>query len=98
MPWPRRLARGGIFLLIDSRHPGLASDHEAYKWIATNAEMPHVIATKVDKLSRAERTRILRAIEDAFEQTPLAVSSDTGEGLDDLRRLMTNLAKGGGQP
>ena len=56
--------------------------------------MPHVIATKVDKLSRAERTRHLRAFADAFGQTPLAVSSDTGEGLDDLRRLMANLARG----
>ena len=89
--------RGGIFLLVDSRHPGLASDNEAYKWIVTNAAMPHVIATKVDKLSRAERTRNLRAIADAFGQTPLAVSSDTGEGLDDLRRLMASLAKDRGE-
>lgn len=85
--------RGGVFLLLDSRHPGLASDTEAYQWIATNTTVPHVIATKVDKLSRAERTRHLRAFADAFGQTPLAVSSDTGEGLDDLRRLMANLAK-----
>ncbi len=90
-PTPRG---GGIFLLVDSRHPGLASDIEAYEWIATNAVMPHIIATKVDKLSRADRTRNLRAFADAFSQTPLAVSSDTGEGLDDLRRLMASLAKG----
>jgi GTP-binding protein len=86
--------RGGIFLLVDSRHAGLTSDVEAYEWIAKNAAMPHVIATKVDKLSRADRTRNLRAIAGVFGQTPLAVSSDTGEGLDDLRRLMANLAKG----
>ena len=86
--------RGGVFLLVDSRHSGLASDIEAYKWLATNAAMPHIIATKVDKLSRAERTRNLRAIAAAFSQTPVAVSSDTGEGLDDLRRLMARLAKG----
>jgi GTP-binding protein len=86
--------RGGIFLLVDSRHPGLAADLEAYQWIVTNAAMPHVLATKVDKLSRAERARNLRAIENAFGQTPLAVSSDSGEGLDDLRRLMASLARG----
>jgi GTP-binding protein len=86
--------RGGIFLLVDSRHPGLSSDIEAFEWIATNAATPCVIATKVDKLSRAERTRNLRAIAGAFGQTPWAVSSDTGEGLDDLRRLMASLAKG----
>ena len=90
-----RERRGGIFLLVDSRHPGLPADLSAYEWIVTNAAVPHVIATKVDKLSRAERTRNLRAIENAFGQTPLAVSSDTGEGLDDLRRLMARLARGG---
>jgi len=56
-----------------------------------------VIATKVDKLSRAERTRNLRALAEAFGQTPLAVSSDTGEGLDDLRRLMASLATDKGE-
>jgi len=86
--------RGGIFLLVDSRHPGLLADLRAYQWIAANAAMPYVIATKIDKLSRAERTKNLRAIEGAFDQKPLAVSSDTGEGLDDLRRLMANMAKG----
>jgi GTP-binding protein len=91
---PAKPRCGGIFLLVDSRHPGLASDIEAYEWIVKSTARPHVIASKVDKLSRAERTRHLRAIGDAFGQTPLAVSSDTGEGLDDLRRLMASLAKG----
>jgi len=90
--------RGGIFLLVDSRHPGLASDLEAFKWLDANAATPHVIATKVDKLSRTERTKNLRAIEGAFDQKPLAVSSDSGEGLDALRRLMASLARGEEQP
>jgi GTP-binding protein len=90
--------RPTIFLLVDSRHPGLASDIEAYKWIVTNAAMPHVIATKVDKLSRTERTKNFRAIADVFGQKPLAVSADSGEGLDDLRRLMISLAQSGEQP
>lgn len=86
--------RGGIFLLVDSRHPGLAPDLQAYDWIAANVATPYVIATKVDKLTRAERMENLRAIAASFDQTPLAVSSDSGEGLDALRRLMARLAKG----
>ena len=86
--------RGGIFLLVDSRHPGLASDIQAYEWITSHAAVPYVIATKVDKLSRSERTRHLRTFASTFGRPPLAISSDTGEGLDDLRRLMANLAKG----
>jgi GTP-binding protein len=86
--------RGAIFLLVDARHPGLASDLEAFEWISANAETPRIVATKVDKLSRAERTRNLRAIAGAFDQTPIAVSSDAGEGLEELRRLIANLARG----
>jgi len=85
--------RGAIFLLVDSRHPGLTSDIEAHRWIGMNAATPRVIATKVDKLSRAERTRNLREFARLFDQTPLAVSSTSGEGLDELRRLMANLSK-----
>jgi GTP-binding protein len=86
--------RGGIFLLLDSRHPGLASDTEAYEWISTNVATPHLIATKVDKLSRGDRTRNLRKFTEIFGQAPLAVSSDSGEGLDAVRRLMATLSKG----
>ena len=52
-----------------------------------------MFATKVDKLSRAERNRNLREFARVFDQTPLAVSTTSGEGLDELRRLMANLAK-----
>ncbi len=85
--------RGGIFLLVDSRHPGLEADIEAYRWISANAATPHVIATKVDKLSRTERSRNLREFARVFGETPLAVSSSTGEGLDDLRRLMARIVR-----
>jgi GTP-binding protein len=86
--------RGGIFLLVDSRHPGLASDIDAHRWIGEHVATPHLIATKVDKLNRAERERNLREFARVFGEKPLAVSSDTGEGLDDVRRLMASLARG----
>jgi GTP-binding protein len=86
-------ARGGVFLLVDSRHPGLASDLRAYEWLAANAAPPHIIATKIDKLNRSERTKNLRAFAEVFGQKPLAVSSDSGEGLEDLRRLMASLVR-----
>jgi len=82
-----------VFLLVDSRHPGLASDIDAHAWRTAYVSPPQVIATKVDKLSRAERDRNLRAFARAFGHPPLPVSSDTGEGLDDLRRLIANLVK-----
>jgi GTP-binding protein len=80
-------------LLVDSRHPGLASDIQAYAWFAENATAPHVVATKVDKLSRAERARNLKALEDTFGTAALPVSATSGEGLDELWTLIAKLAR-----
>ncbi len=90
---PSGKPRGAIFLLVDSRHPGLESDVQAYRHLAQTAA-PYVIATKVDKLSRSDRTRNLREIERVFGPAPLPVSSTNGEGLDQLWRVISSLARG----
>ena len=86
--------RGAIFLLVDSRHPGLTADIQAHRWISDTATAPHVIATKIDKLSRGERTRNLREFEQVFGTPALAVSASTSEGLDELWNLIARLARG----
>ena len=42
-------------LLVDSRHPGLESDLQAWDWLGALDVAAPVVATKLDKLSRAER-------------------------------------------
>jgi GTP-binding protein len=81
--------RGAIFLLIDSRHPGLESDVQTWKLISQTAA-PHIVATKIDKLSRAERARNLRELERTFGRAPLPVSVTSGEGLDQLWRVIAS--------
>jgi GTP-binding protein EngB required for normal cell division len=78
----------GVLLLIDSRHPGLDADRHAHAWLIRAGSRPHIIGTKVDKLSRAERTRNLKALQAAFGTAALPVSAQTGEGLDDLWKLI----------
>jgi GTP-binding protein len=85
--------RDAVFLLVDARHPGLASDVDAARWLATRAPL-HIVATKVDKLSRGERAAHLRAMADTFGQAPLAVSAAKGDGLEDLWRLIARTARG----
>jgi len=80
------------FLLVDSRHPGLESDHQAYRWLTTLGVDPLIVATKMDKLSRAERTRNLRELERIFGKPALPVSAERGEGLE---QLWTTIAKAG---
>jgi GTP-binding protein len=77
-------------LLVDSRHPGLESDQQAYQWLATLGVEPLVVATKVDKLSRAERTRNLRELERVFGKPALPVSAERGEGMDELWKTIAS--------
>jgi GTP-binding protein len=80
-------------LLVDARHPALESDLAAWAWLIETGVTPAIVATKIDKLSRAERLRALKANEAAFEHPVLPVSAITGEGLDELWKLIERLTR-----
>jgi GTP-binding protein len=79
-------------LLVDARHPGLATDIEAWQWLQSAVEYGGVVATKIDKLSRGDRIRALRELQSVFVDPVLPVSAVTGEGLDELWKLIDKLA------
>jgi len=81
----------GILLLVDARHPGLDSDLDAWAWAQSQPCPTGVIGTKVDKLTRAERTRNARKLQSVFEIPVLLVSAETGEGLDELWKMIARL-------
>jgi len=89
---PRPEARHA-FLLVDSRHPGLESDTQAAKWLSTVGVDYHVVATKIDKLSRSERARNMKALELTLGRPPLPISAASGEGLDALWKTIASLAR-----
>ena len=80
-------------LVVDARHPGLAPDRAAGQWLAESGVAFGVVATKVDKLSRAERARALREIAATLEGPALAFSAATGEGRDELWSMIAELAR-----
>jgi GTP-binding protein len=80
-------------LLVDARHPELASDVAAARWLEGLNVPRQVVATKVDKLSRAERARNLRIIGNVFGMTAVPVSVTSGEGLDELWTLIARIAR-----
>jgi GTP-binding protein len=82
-----------VLLLVDSRHPGLESDLQAYTWLTTVGVEPLVVATKIDKLSRAERTRNLRELERIFGKPALPVAAERGEGLEQLWTTIARLRR-----
>jgi GTP-binding protein len=86
------LAAQSAILLVDSRHPGLQNDIEAWAWLNTAATQCAVVATKIDKLARGERISAMRELESVLEHSVLPVSAVTGEGLDELWILIDELA------
>ena len=83
----------GLLLLVDSRHPGLESDVDAWAWARSLPCPSGVIGTKVDKLTQAQRTRHARELESLFQQPVPLVSATDGEGLDALWKLIVNLPR-----
>ena len=81
----------GVMLLVDSRHPGLDSDLEAWEWLKNQPCDRAVVGTKADKLTRAERARHTKQLESSFERPVLLVSAATGEGLEELWKLIVRL-------
>jgi GTP-binding protein len=90
------LADGGPALtlwLVDARHPGLDADRAAGDWLDHLGLTRTLVATKIDKLSRAQRARNLRALEEMFGTAAVPVSALRGEGLDDLWTLIAKHTK-----
>ena len=85
-------------LLVDARHPGLPADIEAWNWLRQTVAHCGIVATKIDKLARGERIRAMRQLESVFETSVLPVSADTGEGLDELWRMIDRPANNPAEP
>ena len=83
--------RPSALLLVDARHPGLDSDRAAWHWLQRVVDRPAVVATKIDKLARGQRSRAMSVLNSVFEDAVVPVSSVTGEGMDQLWKLIDNL-------
>ncbi len=88
----------GALLLVDARHPGLESDLEAWDWLCGTVVDRAIVTTKIDKLAHGERIRALQALESVFQHPVLPVSAVTGEGLDELWKLIERLANSSRPP
>src|SRR5215510_4581983 len=89
----RRPGPRGVLLLVDARHPGLESDMEAARWLRSQPCALGIVGTKVDKLTRAERARHVRELKTLFDVPVALVSARTGEGLDDLWKMIASLPR-----
>ena len=85
--------RGSVLLLVDSRHPELDADYRAYTWLVDHGVPCQVVATKLDKLTQAERRRHLGVLERRYSGPVVGVSAQTGEGLEALWTQIATLLR-----
>ena len=85
----------GLCVLVDARHSPSDDDMTMVDWLRSSGIPGVVVATKCDKLSRAELQLQLTAIRKALdldESIPLvAYSSDTGQGKAELLASIARL-------
>ncbi len=83
----------GVILLIDARHGPTAGDMQMLHWLKHYNIPTAVVATKADKLGRGKALANLKAIksklgEMGYEQTPVLFSAVTGQGKEEIWRII----------
>ncbi len=87
-----------VFLLIDARHGLKPVDSEIMTLLNEAAVSFQVVLTKADKINLAARDVLLARTEEALKEHPaaypvvLVTSSDRGEGLVELRLVISSFA------
>ncbi len=86
-----------VFQLIDFRHPPTQDDLNMVNYLI-DGEFPFVVVlTKADKLSKSQRAERLESLHTelpCFEDiTVVQFSAETGEGVEELRAIIEELAE-----
>lgn len=84
-----------VFLLIDIRHEPSANDRNMYEWIQYNGYEPVIIATKLDKINRSQRTKHIKMIREGLgmskEGLIFPFSAVTKDGRDEIWEYIDSL-------
>lgn len=89
-----------IFLLVDIRRTPTGEDLMMHRWLEEAGVPWRVVMTKVDKVSRTERAKGRKTIEEKLpgaELPPIAFSSVTREGTDEIWREIYPVVKKSGR-
>lgn len=77
-----------VFLLIDIRHEPSANDKNMYEWIVYHGYEPIIIATKLDKISRAQIQKYIKIVKNGLNVKPgtkiIPFSAKTKQGRDEI--------------
>lgn len=87
---------GLVFQLIDFRHPPTADDVMMINFLIDSGIPFVVILTKADKLKKTQREERFRSLQNelpcADQITVIPFSSETGEGVEEIRAIVEEIA------
>lgn len=88
-----RGALAGVVVLMDARRPFTTHDQHLLQWLRPAGRRLLVLLSKCDKLSRADRVKVLKAARSRLEREAhraevLLFSSQSGEGVEQTRALL----------
>lgn len=86
-----------VVSLVDMRHPATQLDIDMVNFLL-DSELPFIVVlTKADKLNKTQRTERLQSIRKELpcgeDLTILPFSTQTGEGVEELRRMITEVCQ-----
>ena len=82
----------GVLQLIDARHPDLPQDAAAFEWLIRTQLPLAIVATKIDKLNRADQSKTVKALEAKYAVRVLPESATNGAGLDEIGKVLREWA------
>ncbi|MBO8141787.1 MAG: YihA family ribosome biogenesis GTP-binding protein [Firmicutes bacterium] len=84
----------GVVQLVDIRHPPTDNDRAMAEWLAHYGKTAVAVATKADKIARGQRKARVEAVARELGMPALAFSAATGEGRDELIRVLRSMVDG----
>ena len=86
-----------VVQLIDSRHKPSKDDYDMLNFLKSGGYRTVIALTKIDKLNKTERAQRLEAVKTELADFPdyetVPFSSQTGEGVDTLRKIIASAAE-----
>lgn len=90
--------RTRVVQLVDAKVGATELDVQAYRYFVGLGQLPTVVATKIDRLSRGKRAACTAGVREALsmsgDQRVLPFSARTGEGVQELRREIITFLRG----
>lgn len=84
-----------VFLLVDIRHKPSGNDKTMYDWMVYQGFQPMIIATKLDKLKKAQVAKSLKEVKSGLGLSEsdilIPFSAETRQGREQIWQLMDEL-------